>query len=123
MDQNNYMLCWLNPLHLVEKRALPALFTFDNRKLRIEGLNLCLCVEIISLIRMKPFSIKAMEGNPKYDSSLPILQEAGWLPFLYKFNGFDSALTRAFVKGFDAKIVNIRTTKFELTEKFIVQET
>lgn len=60
-----------------------------------------------------------MEGMVEYESSLPILQEVSFLYFLYKFDGYDSAIAQDFARSFDAKTSIVGPLKFEVTEQFI----
>jgi len=67
-------------------------------------------------MRMELWSVKEVEGTLEYESSLPNLQEVRWLPFMYKFYGFNLAITRAFAEGFDGRKPTICTLVFEVSK-------
>ena len=61
-----------------------------------------------------------MEGYPQLKD---LLQKAGWLRFIEKFNGFHKEITKSFAQSFDGTKVEIEDIKFAVTESFMAEAT
>lgn len=72
------------------------------------------------IVRTKSIGLNYMEGYPQVKG---MLQKAGWLSFIEKFNGYHKEITKSFARSFDGMDVEIGDIKFSLTESFIVETT
>ena len=70
------------------------------------------------IVRSEPVGTKYLEGYPKIRE---MLQQAGWLQFLEKFNGFHKEVTKTFARSFNGAEVEIGDVKFTITEAFIAE--
>jgi len=64
--------------------------------------------------------VKYMEGYPQLKG---MLQKAGWLSFIVKFNGYHKKITKSFARSFDGMDVEIGDIQFAVTESFIAKAT
>ena len=72
------------------------------------------------IVKMEPFGVKYMEGYPQLKG---MLQKAGWLNFIEKFDGYHKEFTKSFARSFDGTEVEIGDIKFAVTKSFIVEAT
>ena len=72
------------------------------------------------IVRSEPVGTKYLEGYPQIRE---ILQQAGWLQFLEKFNGFHKEVTKTFAQSFNGAEVEIGDIKFTIIEAFIAEAT
>ena len=72
------------------------------------------------IFRPKPVGEKYMEGYPQLKE---MLQKAGWLKFIKKFDGFHKGITKSFAWSFDGTEVEIGDIKFAVTESFMTKAT
>ena len=72
------------------------------------------------IVRTEPIGVKYMEGYPQLKG---MLQKAGWLSFIEKFNSYHKEITKSFARSFDGIDVEIGDIKFVVTEYFIVEST
>ena len=72
------------------------------------------------IVRSDPVGTKYLEGYPQIKE---MLQQAGWLQFLEKFNGFHKEVTKKFARSFNGAEVEIGDIKFTITEAFIAEAT
>ena len=70
------------------------------------------------IVRIEPVGTKYLEGYPQIRE---MLQQAGWLQFLEKFNGFHKEVTKTFARSFNGAEVEIGDIKFNITEAFIAE--
>ena len=49
-------------------------------------------MNVMTLVRIELWSEEELEGMVEYECSLPLLQETWFLPFLLKFDGYDSVV-------------------------------
>ena len=70
------------------------------------------------IVRSEPFGTKYLEG---YSQIKEMLQQARWLHFFEKFNGFHKEVTKTFARSFNGAEVEIGDIKFTITEVFIVE--
>ena len=61
-----------------------------------------------------------MEGNPHLKE---MLQKAGWIKFIEKFDGFHKEITKSFARSIDGTEVEIGDIKFAVTESFMTEAT
>lgn len=52
-----------------------------------------------------------------------MLQKAGWLKFIEKFDGFHKEITKSFARSFYGTDVEIGDIKFAVAESFIIEAT
>jgi len=52
-----------------------------------------------------------------------MLQKAGWLGFIEKFNNYHKEITKSFTRFFDGIELEIRDIKFVVIESFIGKQT
>ena len=52
-----------------------------------------------------------------------MLQKAGWLCFIEKFNGYHKEITKFFARSFNGMDVEIGDIKFVVTKSFIAEAT
>lgn len=52
-----------------------------------------------------------------------MLQKAGWLNFIEKFDGYHKEIIKSFARSFDGTKVEIGDIKFAVTKSFIVEAT
>lgn len=64
------------------------------------------------IVRTEPVGVKYMEGYPQLNG---MLQKAGWLNFIEKFDGYHKEITKPFARSFDGTKVEIRYIKFAVT--------
>ena len=50
------------------------------------------------IVRTEPVGVKYLEGYPQ---AKELLQQARWLNFIEKFDGFHKEITKSFAKSFD----------------------
>ena len=72
------------------------------------------------IVRTEPIGEKYMEGYPQLKE---MLQKAGWLNFIEKFDGFHKNITKSFARSFDGTEVEIGDIKFAVTNSFITEAT
>jgi len=70
------------------------------------------------IMRTEPVGTKYLEGYPQ---SKEMLQQAGWLQFLEKFNGFHKEVTKTFARSFKGAEVEVGDIKFTVTGAFIAE--
>jgi len=75
------------------------------------------------LVRIKLWSMKELEGTIEYVSRLTFLHETRFLPFLVKFDMFNSTITLEFLRIFNGKTMFIGSLEFQVTEQFISRAT
>jgi hypothetical protein len=69
--------------------------------------------------RHEPETYADLEALPKYEATKDIFKQAGWEPFLKKFDGYNDAITLQFALHFEGGVAKVGELKFEVTEKFI----
>lgn len=74
-------------------------------------------------VQIEPCFVKEVEKTIEYKNSLSIMQDAGFLPFLLKFDGFDLAVALEFSWTFDGHKAKVGYLEFEVTEQTISQDT
>lgn len=72
------------------------------------------------IVRTEPIGVKYMED---YLQLKGMLQKAGWLCFIEKFNGYHNEITKSFSRSFDGMDVEIGDIKFAVTESLIAEAT
>ena len=65
------------------------------------------------IVRTEPVGVKYMEGYPQVRE---LLQQARWLNFIEKFDGFHKEITKSFSRSSDGVEVEIRDIKFTITK-------
>ena len=71
-------------------------------------------------MRDEPSSLMEIEQIVEYRNSIALLQESGFLLFLYKFDGFDMVVAMEFAKTFKGGQSKFGSLEFEVTEESIV---
>jgi hypothetical protein len=61
---------------------------------------------------------KYLEGYPQVRE---LLQQAGWLNFIEKIDGFHKEITKSFARSFDGAEVEIGDIKFTITKSFLAE--
>jgi hypothetical protein len=62
-----------------------------------------------------------LEALPEYKATREIFKQAGWEPFLKKFDGFNDAITLQFALNFDGETAKVGELEFGITEEFIAK--
>jgi hypothetical protein len=71
--------------------------------------------------RHEPETYADLEALPEYKTTREIFRQAGWEPFLKKFDGFNDAITLQFALNFDGETVKVGELEFGITEDFIAK--
>jgi hypothetical protein len=71
--------------------------------------------------RHEPETYADLEALPKYRATREIFKQAGWEPFLKRFNGYNDAITLQFVLHFDGETAKVGEFEFGVTEEFIAE--
>jgi hypothetical protein len=71
--------------------------------------------------RHEPETYADLEALPEYKATREIFKQAGWEPFLKKFNGYDDAITLQFALHFDGETAKVGGLEFRVTEEFIAE--
>jgi hypothetical protein len=71
--------------------------------------------------RHEPETYANLETLPEYKATREIFKQAGWEPFLKKFNGYDDAITLQFALHFDGETSKVGGLEFRVTEEFIAE--
>jgi len=71
--------------------------------------------------RHEPETYADLEALPEYKATREIFKQAGWEPFLKKFNGYDDAITLQFTLHFDGETAMVGGLEFRVTEEFIAE--
>jgi hypothetical protein len=69
--------------------------------------------------RHEPETYADLEALPEYEATRDIFKQAGWEPFLKKFDGYNDAITLQFALNFEGGSAKVGELEFEVTEKFI----
>jgi hypothetical protein len=69
--------------------------------------------------RHEPETYADLEALPEYEATRDIFKQAGWEPFLKKFDGYNDAITLQFALHFEGGFAKVGELEFEVTEKFI----
>ena len=69
--------------------------------------------------RHEPETYADLEALPEYEETRDIFKQAGWEPFLKKFNGYNDAITLQFALHFEGGSAKVGELEFEVMEKFI----
>jgi hypothetical protein len=69
--------------------------------------------------RHEPETYADLEALPEYEATRDIFKQAGWEPFLKKFDGYNDAITLQFALHFEGGSSKVGELEFEVTEKFI----
>ena len=72
------------------------------------------------IVRIELVGVKYLEGYPQVRE---LLQQAGWLNFIEKFDGFHKEITKSFARSFDGAEVDIGDIKFTITKSFLAEAT
>ena len=70
------------------------------------------------IVRTEPVGVKYMEGYPQFKG---MLQKAGWLNFIEKFDDYHKEITESFARSFDGTKVEIGDIKFAVTKSSIAK--
>jgi hypothetical protein len=62
-----------------------------------------------------------LEALPEYKAMKEIFKQAGWEPFLKKFNGYNDAITLQFALHFDGETAKVGGLEFRVIEEFIAE--
>jgi hypothetical protein len=71
--------------------------------------------------RHKPETYVDLEALPEYGATRDIFKQAGWEPFMKKFDGYNDAITLQFALHFDGGTAKVGEFEFEVTEDFIAE--
>jgi hypothetical protein len=71
--------------------------------------------------RHEPETYADLETLPEYKATKEIFKQAGWEPFLKKFNGYNDAITLQFALHFDGETAKVGGLEFRVTEEFIAE--
>jgi hypothetical protein len=71
--------------------------------------------------RHEPETYADLEALPEYKATREIFKQAGWEPFLKKFNGYDDAITLQFALHFNGETAKVGGLEFRVTEEFIAE--
>jgi hypothetical protein len=71
--------------------------------------------------RHEPETYADLEALPEYKATKEIFKQAGWEPFLKKFNGYNDAITLQFALHFDGETAKVGGLEFRVTEEFIAE--
>jgi hypothetical protein len=71
--------------------------------------------------RHEPETYADLEALPEYGATRDIFKQAGWEPFLKKFDGYNDAITLHFAMHFEGGTAKVGELEFEVTEEFIVE--
>jgi len=71
--------------------------------------------------RHEPETYADLEALPEYKATKEIFKQAGWEPFLKKFNGYNDAITLQFALHFDGETTKVGGLEFRVTEEFIAE--
>jgi hypothetical protein len=71
--------------------------------------------------RHEPKTYTDLEALPKYGATRDIFKQAGWEPFLKKFNGYNDAITLQFALHFEGGTSKVGKLEFEVMEEFIAE--
>jgi hypothetical protein len=71
--------------------------------------------------RHEPETYADLEALPEYKATREIFKQAGWEPFLKKFNGYDDAITLQFALHFNGETAKVGGLEFKVTEEFIAE--
>jgi hypothetical protein len=71
--------------------------------------------------RHEPETYADLEALPEYKATKEIFKQAGWEPFLKKFNGYDDAITLQFALHFNGETAKVGGLEFRVTEEFIAE--
>jgi hypothetical protein len=69
--------------------------------------------------RHEPETYADLEALPEYEATRDIFKQAGWEPFLKKFDGYNDAITLQFSLHFEGGFAKVGELEFEVTEKFV----
>jgi hypothetical protein len=69
--------------------------------------------------RHEPETYTYLEALPEYEATRDIFKQAGWEPFLKKFDGYNDAITLQFALHFEGGSAKVGELEFEVMEKFI----
>jgi hypothetical protein len=67
----------------------------------------------------EPETYADLEALLEYEATRDIFKQAGWEPFLKKFDGYNDAITLQFALHFEGGFAKVGELEFEVTEKFI----
>ena len=71
--------------------------------------------------RHEPNSLSVIESSDEFQETKPLFEKAGWIPFLEKFNGYDTEIALQFANTFDGLLTVIKGTQLVITEELISQ--
>jgi hypothetical protein len=71
--------------------------------------------------RHEPETYADLEALPEYGATRDIFKQAGWEPFLKKFDGYNDAITLQFALHFDGETAKVGEFEFGVTEEFIAE--
>jgi hypothetical protein len=71
--------------------------------------------------RHEPETYADLEALPEYGATRDIFKQAGWEPFLKKFDGYNDAITLQFALHFEGGTAKVGELEFEVTEEFIAE--
>jgi hypothetical protein len=71
--------------------------------------------------RHEPETYADLEALPEYGATKDIFKQAGWEPFLRKFDGYNDAITLQFALHFDGETAKVGELEFGVTEEFIAE--
>jgi hypothetical protein len=69
--------------------------------------------------RHEPETYADLEALPEYEATRDIFKQAGWEPFLKKFDGYNDAITLQFALHFEGGSAKLGELEFEVMENFI----
>jgi hypothetical protein len=71
--------------------------------------------------RHEPKTYTDLEALSEYGATRDIFKQAGWEPFLKKFDGYNDAITLQFALHFEGGTTKVGELEFEVTEEFVVE--
>ena len=71
--------------------------------------------------RNEPETYADLEALPEYEATRDFFKQAGWEPFLKKFDGYNDAITLQFALHFDGETAKVGELEFGVTEEFIAE--
>ena len=69
--------------------------------------------------RHEPTGLSAIESSDEFRETKPFFERAGWIPFLEKFNGYDTDIALQFASTFDGHRAAIKGISLVITEELI----
>jgi hypothetical protein len=69
----------------------------------------------------EPETYADLEALPEYGATRDIFKQAGWEPFLKKFDGYNDAITLQFALHFDGETAKVGELEFGVIEEFIAE--